>query len=237
MSSRDCKFCISIVSHNQQGLVTKLLESLDRYLLPGSVQVEVIITENVLNPDSINYKSNFKLKVIRNLRQRGFGANHNSVMSSVDFDYIWILNPDILLNQSVLLHNLIGEVGQMVVASPVVQNPYGEIEDFVRFELSITNLLKRKLLKSTYADFSNFDWIAGMALLFSKQTALRLRGFDERYFLYVEDCDLCREARTLNMQLKILEDFVVVHDARRNSRRSPAAFKLHLASLIKYWLK
>ena len=61
--------------------------------------------------------------------------------------------------------------------------------------------------------------------------------FDERFFLYMEDLDFCRTVR--NKGFKILENknVMIIHNANRLSRNSFRYVKLHIKSLIKYFLK
>jgi GT2 family glycosyltransferase len=60
-------------------------------------------------------------------------------------------------------------------------------------------------------------------------------GFDERYHLYCEDVDLCARLRLAGWQLRQARDAVVVHDARRASRRSLRHLGWHLASMTRLW--
>ena len=80
------------------------------------------------------------------------------------------------------------------------------------------------------------DWVAGMFMLFRAPVFGELHGFDERYFLYYEDVDLCRRLRSRSYEVRLLPTISVVHDARRESHRSLRHMRWHLASILRFIL-
>jgi len=227
------KILISVVSHDQQVLVENLLRSMDRYIKCSTHQVIIVLTENCRTS---NYASSekFELKRINNLRQKGFGANHNAAFERFESDFFFIVNPDILLTEILDLDLIVNYVldFKIDIGSPVILNWSGIVEDYKRSDISFWNLLKRKIFKSHQ---ERFDWLAGMFLVVSSESFGKLRGFDSKFFMYVEDCDLSMRARKAGMNVEDLNDFSVVHDARRSSLRSFKHLKWHLTSLFKYW--
>jgi GT2 family glycosyltransferase len=59
-------------------------------------------------------------------------------------------------------------------------------------------------------------------------------GFDERYFLYYEDVELCRRLRRGRYEVLYAPGAEVVHDARRASRRDAAHLRHHVASALRF---
>ena len=228
------KLVFSIVSHNQSKLVQNLLISFDNFLRCCEHEVLIVVTENVVS--EIKLKSrNFKTLIIHNLRQKGFGANHNAVFERFDSDVFFIVNPDIFLFEEVNIDHLIKQLvdNHIDISSPKILSPDKSIEDYKRADLSILNLCKRKFFKN-YTE--NFDWLAGMFLILKSDSFRKLKGFDTDFFMYVEDCDLCMRAKREGMQVLDINTFSVVHDARRASTKSLKHFKWHILSLLKYWL-
>lgn len=74
-----------------------------------------------------------------------------------------------------------------------------------------------------------------MFMLFRSQDFERLGGFDERYFLYYEDVDICVRAGQQGMRVVACPKVSVVHDARRDSRRSFKHLRWHLASMVRFF--
>jgi N-acetylglucosaminyl-diphospho-decaprenol L-rhamnosyltransferase len=63
-----------------------------------------------------------------------------------------------------------------------------------------------------------------------------LHGFDERYFLYYEDVDLCGRLCLAGLRVVVCPDSQVVHHAQRSSRRSLKYLRWHLASMLRFFL-
>lgn len=225
------RILVSIVSHNQQDLVKSSLSSFDRFATSKLHEVVFVVTENTPAINNASSK-NFKVIKINNLRQKGFGENHNVTFERVKSDFFIIANPDIVLTKNFDFDLLIDafEKYHIDIGSPIVFNTFGEVEDFKRSDLKISNILKRKVFKMK----ERFDWLAGMFLIVRSESFFKLNGFDTDFFMYVEDCDLSMRARKLGMKLSELVDFSVVHNARRTSRKNLKYFKWHLTSLIRY---
>jgi GT2 family glycosyltransferase len=75
-----------------------------------------------------------------------------------------------------------------------------------------------------------------MFMLFRREVFERAGGFDERYFLYYEDVDLCRRLAALGYRVELVPAARVVYDARRRSRGRDFRHALwHLASMLRYF--
>jgi GT2 family glycosyltransferase len=92
----------------------------------------------------------------------------------------------------------------------------------------------------------NCDWIMGSCLMFEKNILEKINGgFDERFFMYFEDTDLCRRIKSIGKKVVYNPEAEVIHDHSRDSAReawyiSPFVSKLtreHIKSYIKYFLK
>ena len=78
-------------------------------------------------------------------------------------------------------------------------------------------------------------WFAGMFLVTNKKTFKRVNGFDTKYFMYVEDCDLSYRVIEAGGKLEVIKNFNVIHDERRMSFKSLTHFKWHMKSLFYFW--
>lgn len=234
---------LSVVSHKHGPLVLALLRDI-RENIDG--KVAVILTLNV--PEDLPFdpeKYGLRLSVVRNPAPRGFAANHNAAFRQSSSPWFCVVNPDIRLSSDpfdVLLPGLAAhEVG---VIAPMVRNPAGEIEDSARRYPTPASLLAKlfgKLfgLRQT-PDYDSVsgpfepEWVAGMFMLFRRETYAELGGFDERYFLYYEDVDLCARMRLRGKKVVCDPRACVVHEARRASHRNPYHAWWHLRSLIRF---
>jgi GT2 family glycosyltransferase len=74
-----------------------------------------------------------------------------------------------------------------------------------------------------------------MFLLFRSQAFRAVGGFDSRYFLYIEDVDICTRLRVAGWRLLQVSEAEVIHDARKQSHRSLKYTRWHLAGMLRYW--
>jgi GT2 family glycosyltransferase len=230
---------ISIVSHRHGALVHDLLRDIERCC----GDVEVLLTVNVeetLSFDATSFA--FALRIIRNAKAKGFGANHNAAFAHAAGKYFCVLNPDIRLNTNpfpVLIGALVDEI--IGVAAPRITSPSGETEDSARHFPTLWVIARKALTGAQHHDyeFTNAplrpDWVAGMFMLFRSEVFRRLKGFDERYFLYYEDVDLCLRLRRLGYEVLLEPGAEAQHDARRASRSSLRHLLWHVRSLARFF--
>ncbi len=233
---------VSVVSHGQGELVAKLLEDLVRC---PSVS-EIILTQNIPEVETICPASlRTRIRLIRNDQPLGFAANHNQAFRLSGNSMFAVLNPDIRFEGDPF-PKLIDAIADSDVAmvAPVVHNPYGELEDSIRRFPTLSGLAAKALRLSSGkirfdANSERFypDWVAGMFMLFRREDYAALGGFDESFFLYYEDVDICVRAWRAGMKIVVCPSVLVVHDARRDSHRSMRHMRWHLASMARYFAK
>ena len=235
---------LSIVSHGHGPMLARLLDDLSRLgSLAGS---KVIVTLNQPGEafDAASWP-NLDIAVLRNRASRGFGANHNSAFAHCHTPWFVVLNPDLRLPKDpfpALLQEA-GSRADLGVIAPRIIDSTGDREDSVRANLTPWSLLQRVVnRKAGGVDVSDgapreigFYWLAGMFMLFSARAFRQVGGFDERFFLYCEDYDICARLWRAGFVLGVGQDSVAVHDAQRNSRRSIRYLAMHATSLLKVW--
>jgi GT2 family glycosyltransferase len=224
MVSQSVDVTYSIVSHGQGELIKNLLSDIKS---TANVTYEILLTINIPEDEFflVDYKD-LPLVVIRNEIPMGFGANHNQAYSQSRGNFFSVVNPDIrlpcfdirpLINQMLDLN-----VG---VVSPAVFSSDGFPQDNARKFPTIYSLILRKLgvrkIDYSYTDQSlEVDWVAGMFMVFSKESFQLVGGFDPRYFMYMEDADICRRLFYQKKKVLIVPAVRVLHDAQRASQRS-----------------
>ena len=80
-------------------------------------------------------------------------------------------------------------------------------------------------------------WVAGMFMLLRSKDYAALAGFDEGFFLYYEDVDLCARVWNCGRSVMLCPSVHVVHDARRASRRNLRHMLWHATSMARYLRK
>lgn len=231
---------VSIVSHAHGAMVIRLVSS----LLTCPEVVQIIVTRNV--PEVLALPADSRILVIDNSSPRGFGVNHNAAFQHCRQPFFCPLNPDIELiaNPFPQLLALFESDESVALTAPMVRSLDGAQEDSVRHFPTVTSLLRKALsgadgrysVSPGQASFSP-EWVAGMFMLFSSRNFVRLGGFDERFFLYYEDVDICVRAWNAGMRVLVCPSVFVIHDARRDSHRSLRHLRWHLTSMARYFFR
>ena len=204
---------ISIVSHNQASLVQLLLSDLKAQC--NTYPLKVTITLNL--PEKLNFKLSdypFPTTVIENESPKGFSANHNQAFKRSDESFFCVMNPDIRIHTDPFPALLLGlQNASIGLVAPLIIGEHGLVEDDPIFP----------------------DWVGGMFMLFPRAVFEKLGGFNERFFLYYEDVDLCARLRLLGYEVALYPRAQVNHDARRSSHASFKYFKWHLSSMLRFF--
>ena len=233
---------LSIVSHGQGALIAPLLAQLGNWRLG---EAEILVTLNM--PEDETFLAGTGLaasRVIRNLRPRGFGTNHNRAFELSRGDFFVVLNPDVRAAQLDLQPLLAALAApQVACVGPRIDNPWGQPTDSPRRFPTVARLVRRVLSSQRGPDgappneATAVNWIGGMFMVFRRETYARLGGFDERFFMYMEDVDICRRARDQGLQVIYQPAVRVVHEAQRRNRRNWRHLSWHLRSFARYlWL-
>jgi len=78
-------------------------------------------------------------------------------------------------------------------------------------------------------------WIPGLFMMFRSDAYREIGGFDERFFMYGEDFDICARTQLAGWKLQVAENLLARHDAQRASRTDAKHLYWHVTSLLKVW--
>ncbi|MDP9604541.1 UNVERIFIED_ORG: GT2 family glycosyltransferase [Variovorax paradoxus] len=224
---------ISIVSHGQLALVLPLLEQLDRH--SHAVIDKVLLTLNIPEADVLAGRSwGFEVERIENASPKGFGANHNQAFERCDTDWFLVLNPDIRFDNDVLSPLLAQAAADAGLLTPRILEPGKTEPEPHRALLTPLEIVGRK--KPGYVRPTVPAWIPGLFMLFRSEAYRQVGGFDEKFFMYGEDFDICARTRLAGWKLQVGENLLARHDAQRESHRSRKYLYWHVTSLLKVWL-
>jgi len=231
--------CLSIVSHSQATLIHPLLLDLAR--LPQR-NFEVFVTINVPEDEHLYRGHPFPLRIIRNATPKGFGANHNAAFVESNSKFFAVVNPDIRI-QSLNFQDLLSPfMNQRVAAvAPLVISSEGKVEDSARRFPTLWRFGKRLLFRQRTPDYMvekipySVDWVAGMFMVFNADAYRQVCGFDDRrFFMYLEDADICCRLRRIGWDVLMNPSVIVTHNAQRASRRNLKHMRWHILSAVRY---
>ncbi len=229
---------VSVVSHGHGEQVMQLLAKLDALCLlhVGHVVLTINVPEPALVAQAQARPWGFELTMLQNPQPRGFGANHNAAFRHSTLACFCVLNPDIDFDTDPFA-DLVCKLAdpQAGCSFPVQVNQAGQLQDHARSVPSPAALLAR------YNPFGRVrqattppDWVNGAFMLFRASVYRRLGGFDERYFMYCEDVDICLRLQLAGLRL-LRSRVKVTHAAQRSSRANLRHLAWHVASLLRLW--
>lgn len=229
---------LSVVSHGQGAMIHHLFTDLRRL---GLRDIEIILTLNIPeDTDWIDDGEDLPVRIIRNPTPLGFGANHNQAFAHSTGQVFVVVNPDIRLRDAGFLTLVSKLVAPAVGAcAPLVIDADGHVQDSARRFPTLGRLLLRKMVSRSEPDYPtgaerDVDWVAGMFILFRRDVYQHVGGFDEGYFMYLEDADICRRMHAAGYEVLWSPGVSVIHDAQRASRRDLRHMRWHLASMLRF---
>ena len=258
------KLSITIVNYNQKYFPRLCVEALKKS--KTNFDFEIIVCDNNSSDESLAYLKNSNkngdIKLIESNKNIGYGAGHNLAAKKAKGKYILILNTDITVEENTLQKIMDYMERQKDVGMLGVKLVYhnGEIQKSCRRNFKFIDLfIKRTFLKKIWpfnkryknyimADFKHnkvqeVDLITGAFMLMPKNIFDQIKGFDERYFLFMEDFDLCRKVKAVNKKVIYYPEAKSIHYHKRLSGGSVLSliinrnFWYHLISAIKYHWK
>ena len=162
-----------------------------------------------------------------------------------------ILNPDVRFHPEILEKLVLkmesNESFSMI--APRVLNSNNELLHTARrypslFELifRFLGIFKKFTIRGEYKNQNHKqsfspDFVQGSFMLFKTEDLLRLEGFDERYFMYMEDVDICRKIDLSGKRKLYFPATEIIHTHRKGSSKEFRLFFIHISSIIKYFMK
>jgi GT2 family glycosyltransferase len=185
-------------------------------------------------------------RLIRNNENVGFGRGVNQGIAATRAEHVLIMNPDCRLHTGALaaLMRELDADPACALAGPRILNPDGSVQGSARGDPDMltglfgrTGALRRMLpalpparrnvIVDVPADDGTrsivVDWISGACMLARREALDAVGGFDERYFMYWEDADLCRRLRAQGYHVRYVPAAVAVHRVGQSSRTAREA--------------
>lgn len=213
------------------------------FLIDNSPSNSVDISE--FNSDNIVY--------IFNNKNLGFSKANNLVINDIKetSKYHLILNPDVFFSANILekLINKLEEDKTLSLITPKVkflnnkhQYNVRRFPSFLDLIVRKLNIYKKRIHKQEYRDRDLSkpfypEAIHGCFMLFKTKDFVDLNGFDERYFLYMEDIDICKKIDAIGKKKMYYPNVEITHILKQGSSKNIKLFIYHLSSAIKYFLK
>lgn len=217
------KLTISVVNYNAGEHLIRCLDSLRK--IKEEIEFDVYVVDNNSSDGSIeSSKKKFpNFNYILNTENLGFGKAHNLALKKAKTPYVLVLNPDTQIPPETLVKMLefMEENPQVGIASPRVEKADGSLDvashrgfptpwaSFLYYFLKndrLYHLTDRDMTKT-----HEVDSVVGAFMLIRKSVLEIVGYFDEDYFLYGEDIDLCFRVKKAGFKVMYVPSVKVLH--------------------------
>lgn len=249
---------IIIVSWKVKELLKKCLESIESSR--GGLDLEIFVVDNASNDGTVEMmKQNFsEIKLIASDKNLGFAKANNLALKQATGEYVLLLNPDTEINSETLPksiefmkgHPKCGALGPKMIYPDGKQQP--SVRRFPTIWPVLLMLLKlpkifpnlksinRYLAKDfDYSKEQMVDQIMGAYIFIPRQALEKVGYLDERFFIWFEEVDLCRQLRMAGYEVWYSPSISIIHYGGKSfSQQALIANQwIFFSSALKYFLK
>lgn len=234
---------IIILSYNTKDLLKQCLTALFEQI--SAKEAEVIVVDNASSDGTVTMlNKEFKqVQVIENDSNVGFSKGCNIGASHAKGDYILFLNSDTLLSQNPLPvmmeiftnHEKVGVVGGLLKnADGSLQRSYGAFYSLHNVFVLLFQGEQGELKKFHPDTTKRVDWVSGGFMLVAADVFRQVKGYNEAYFMYIEDMDLCFRIKKAGFHVWFTPDAIVKHVGHGSSNRTFAIVQIYKGLQIFY---
>jgi N-acetylglucosaminyl-diphospho-decaprenol L-rhamnosyltransferase len=216
---------------------------------------DIVVADNASRDDSerILQESGLPARFLPTGRNRGYGGGANFGIAASDSELVLVCNPDLVVRPGAVaaLVAAIDAGPDVAIAGPRILDPDGTLYPSARSFPALGDALghaflglvaprnrwsaRYKLLGWDHATRSEVDWVSGACFLARREVLDRLAGFDESYFMYSEDVDLCWRAWRAGWRVTYEPAASVVHTQGASADQHPYRMIVaHHRSLLRF---
>lgn len=199
------------------------------------------------------------VRLARNSTNVGFARAVNQGLAATSAPHVLIMNPDcrLMAGAAGTLRAILDAHPQCAIVGPRILNPDGSMQGSARGDPDmLTGLFGRTTLLRKLSPFLPIakrnivvdealrggeesvivDWLSGACMLARREALDAVEGFDERFFLYWEDADLCRRLRARGYHIRYVPGATAIHRVGQSSRtaRVSAIRAFHESAYLYY---
>ena len=244
------KLSLCIVTYNNSDKIGNAVSSLKEQT--KGIDYTLYISDNASLDNTVEkvLEIDNDAVILQNGGNIGFGKAHNTVIPIIESEYHAVINPDITVDYDVLtaLCKYLDENPDVSMVAPKILYPNGEEQILPKRKPRLKYILGRRIpLFAKYSDEytrindvfnepEEIEFCSGCFFVIRTEVFKKLCGFDERFFMYMEDAALTLRAKKFGKPVyNPLEH--VVHCWERSSSKSLKYLMIHISSLIKFMLK
>jgi N-acetylglucosaminyl-diphospho-decaprenol L-rhamnosyltransferase len=246
---------VVVVNYNTGDYLGRCLRS--AFEAAGDARLEVVVVDNDSRDGSVEraLEGNPRARLIQNGSNRGFAAAANQGIRATTAPFVLLLNPDAEIVAGTLggFLKIARERPRAGVIGPVIKDPDGSIYPSARRIPSVGTALGHAFLSPfiprnrfsrtyTMAEWDRrterrVQWVSGSCCLLRREALEEVGLFDEGYWLYVEDVDLCTRLHDAGWEVRFCPELEVVHVGGISTAGSKRLTLEHSKSIYRYFVK
>lgn len=253
------KLSVCVVAYHNYSDIRQAIDTLEEFTAPDlPKKIYIVDNGNTLEwkAKSIEFQNYIKkykdviyIDIGKNL---GFGKGHNYIIPYLNSEYHCIMNPDILFKEDAftsILKFMDNDISVGMVI-PNITDENGKRQLVYRKELTVFDMFIRMFTKGLfkkrkkdhtlqYADYSKpfqVPFGQGSFLVIRTDLLKKINGFDDGFFMYLEDADLCKRVNAIS-RLMYYPGASVIHKWEQGSHKNKQLFKYHIQSMKYYFDK
>jgi GT2 family glycosyltransferase len=248
------RMTVVIINHNTCEQLRACLETVE-----GEAPDELIVVDNASRDGSAAMVADEFPHVVLlvNSDNPGYGAASNQAIRAARSPYVLLLNSDTGLQSGALqaLARYLDEHPRAAIAGPRLINPDGSLqpscfafptplhlflqESTLGRMIGILPLIRERYLRTwSHGQARQVPWVLGAALAIRQEPFLNLGGFDETYFMWLEEVDLCCRLQAAGWQTHFTPDATIMHIGGASTRQQKADMSVqYFLSLVHFYRK
>lgn len=236
---------VIIVNFNGLQYLKDCLDSLNTRL--QGISSEIIVIDNNSNDESCSFlRQNYPdVLLIESKINLGFGKGNNEAVKQSKSEHLLLINNDtIVLDDLKPVLNFLKQdktIGALGINMLNSENKYlpvaGVFPNYKNMFLMKKLLLINKEFEKGIFTKSSYevDWLSGSFIMMRKETFTKINGFDEDYFLYVEDVDFCKRIAKIGLKRIFLPNYNYIHFVGFNKSKNPMLVKGYRIYISKHF--
>jgi GT2 family glycosyltransferase len=231
---------IIIVNYNVKEFLQNLIHSIEK--ASNNLSTEIIVVDNASTDGSVELiKSKFpSIILIENKSNLGFGKANNQGLKISNGNFILLLNPDTIVSEETFLKMIefFKNNPEAGLATPKILNPDGSLQLGCRRSFpgpwtsfckvtGLSNLLPNSRIFARYNltylpenQTNEVDAISGSFMMMKREVYEKVGGFDEQFFMYGEDLDLCYRIQKAGFKVFYVHSTQIIHYKGESTKRS-----------------
>lgn len=245
---------LAIVTYNNSTIIENTVKSVINNI-PNEYTYKLYIIDNDSSDNTIEIVKSIdgNIEIIELGMNKGFGYGHNAILKKINSKYHFVVNPDITIENQEQIRKMIkflDENRDVGMLSPLILNPDLSIQYLCKTNPTVFDMMIRRIspklfskrqdkyvMKETgYDKVMTIDYATGSFMVFRTEIYKKLNGFDDDFFMYLEDADITRRVNQISRAV-FYPEARVLHVWERGAHKSFKFALITVQSMIIYFRK